>query len=170
MAPEAHAVSIRRARREDVPALVRLIARLDEHVQRSNPRLWRPHADRLKALESQLACDTARVFVAEVGGEAIGCVEGHVEVVAGGGPRVRGFISRAVVAEGWRRRGTGTALVAALLAFFEAEGVEDISLRYVVGNDEAERFWQGLGFEPVIVTANQRPAALRQSLRRHTGP
>lgn len=37
--------------------------------------------------------------------------------------------------------------------FFDSEGVEDVTLRYIIGNKEAERFWEKLGFKPVITTA-----------------
>jgi len=60
------------------------------------------------------------------------------------------------VEEPYRRRGVGTRLVLALCQFFAAHGVEDISLRYVIGNRQAERFWNRLGFEPRIITVGAR--------------
>jgi hypothetical protein len=55
--------------------------------------------------------------------------------------------------------------VAELCRFFAAEGVADISLRYVVGNEEASRFWTALGFAPRIVTVGAELRAAEARLR-----
>ena len=55
-----------------------------------------------------------------------------------------------------RRRGYGTLIFERLTAFFMANGIEDLTLSYAVGNREAERFWSALGFRPVLVMANRR--------------
>ena len=49
---------------------------------------------------------------------------------------------------------------------YTKDGVEDISLRYVLGNQEGERFWHGLGFEPLICTADAKLAEVRRKLGR----
>lgn len=49
----------------------------------------------------------------------------------------------------------GKSLVEKLLMFFDSKNVEDVTLRYVSGNKEAENFWKEAGFDPVIITANQ---------------
>jgi len=43
--------------------------------------------------------------------------------------------------------------------------VEDVTLRYVIGNREAEEFWNGLGFQPIINTANARLMELEERLK-----
>jgi hypothetical protein len=37
--------------------------------------------------------------------------------------------------------------------FFAQHDVEDVSLRYVAGNKQAQAFWTALGFSPRIITA-----------------
>ena len=44
-------------------------------------------------------------------------------------------------------------MVEALCRFFDSEGVEEVTLRYVVGNTVAEQFWTKLSFKPVLMTA-----------------
>ena len=56
-----------------------------------------------------------------------------------------------------RKSGVGSRIVDSLMAFFDTMGVDHITLNYVVGNPEAERFWLKRGFEPVVVAANKSP-------------
>jgi GNAT superfamily N-acetyltransferase len=62
-------------------------------------------------------------------------------------------VDQAFVRADHRRAGVGKQLVARLCHFFAAEEVEDISLRYVVGNAEADAFWSAIGFSPRIITS-----------------
>ncbi|MBO3803684.1 MAG: hypothetical protein JTT11_07450, partial [Candidatus Brockarchaeota archaeon] len=58
----------------------------------------------------------------------------------------------------------GKRLVKGLCRFFRQEGVEEVTVRYAVGNEEAEGFWKGLGFKPVIIAANTRLEELARRL------
>ncbi|HEY3227242.1 MAG TPA: GNAT family N-acetyltransferase, partial [Planctomycetota bacterium] len=93
-------------------------------------------------------------------------VAGKFELRPKGQPRRVGHIMQSFVKPGLRGRGVGTALVTALLDWFRKRRVEDVSLRYVVGNRRAEQFWKGLGFRPLIVTANARPEVIGRRLAR----
>tara|TARA_B100000676_G_C17872719_1_gene729518 strand:- start:701 stop:862 length:162 start_codon:yes stop_codon:yes gene_type:complete len=42
-------------------------------------------------------------------------------------------------------------------SLFEDQGIDHITLNYVVGNPQAERFWKKLGFNLVVVAANRSP-------------
>ena len=53
----------------------------------------------------------------------------------------------------FRRKAVGALLIRRVCEFFDSEGVEDVTLWYIIGNEEAERFWGKLGFRPVITTA-----------------
>ncbi len=68
-------------------------------------------------------------------------------------PAVAGNVDQVYVRPDHRRQGIATRLVAEVCRFFVQEGVTDLSLRYVIGNDEAAGFWQALGFAPRIITA-----------------
>ncbi|RJS94532.1 GNAT family N-acetyltransferase [Candidatus Bathyarchaeota archaeon] len=50
----------------------------------------------------------------------------------------------------------GSRLVQEICRFFRRKNVEDIYLRYVLGNKEGEKFWEKLGFKPILVTAHSR--------------
>ena len=56
-----------------------------------------------------------------------------------------------------RRTGVGSRIVESLMQYFDTMGVDHITLNYVVGNPEAEKFWLKRGFEPVVVAANKSP-------------
>ncbi len=148
------------------------IGLLQDHLPHANPRLWRdgPNqaSNRARVYQECLHSDSASAFVAEERGKLIGSIAGRIETRPDGQPGVVGYILLAYVREEWRNRGVGSALVEAVLNFFETNGVEDIGLRYVVGNREAERFWHGLGFEPLLCIANAQPAEVRRRLRKRT--
>ena len=162
-------MTIRRARESDLGDLVAHHRLLREHLESANPRLWAPppeRSTRSRALYDEcLRSDSAVVFVADQDGRIMGSITARVDERLGTGPKVVGHIQAAFVLKEWRGRGVGAALVGAVLDFFESKGAEDISLRYVVGNQEGERFWRGLGFEPLLCTANARPDELRRRLR-----
>jgi len=44
-------------------------------------------------------------------------------------------------------------LVKELCRFFNSNKVENLTVRYIIGNKEAEGFWRKLGFETIIVTS-----------------
>lgn len=67
-------------------------------------------------------------------------------------PSRTGVVDQLFVQPRYRRAGVGSALVAELCRYFARQGVDDISLRYVAGNHEAQSFWVALGFRPRIVT------------------
>jgi GNAT superfamily N-acetyltransferase len=83
-------------------------------------------------------------------------------------PSQAGQIDQAFVRTDHRRGGVGSCLVDQLCRFFATGGVADISLRYVVGNEEASRFWTALGFAPRIVTAGAERRALKMRLGKNS--
>ena len=84
-------------------------------------------------------------------------------------PRVTGFVETAYIGDEWRGRGVGTAMMARLLGFFQSKGVEQASVRYVIANRDAARFWEGFGFRPLICTANAPLAELQKGLAERQG-
>jgi GNAT superfamily N-acetyltransferase len=99
----------------------------------------------------------ARIVVAVNGDGAIfGMAVGRIHFQDTYVPNVSASIDMVFVEKPYRRRGVGTQLVLALCQFFAAHGVEDISLRYVIGNRQAEQFWSRFGFEPRIITVGAR--------------
>jgi GNAT superfamily N-acetyltransferase len=81
----------------------------------------------------------------------IGVIFGRVLANSRYVPALAGSIDQAFVRADHRRAGAGTRMVAELCRFFADQGVEDLTLRYVIDNQEAAGFWTSLGFSPRIV-------------------
>jgi ribosomal protein S18 acetylase RimI-like enzyme len=114
--------------------------------------------DDLPPLRSEASMDYARkrfgriapddprgLFVAEVGGEVVG----HVEV------RMRrdddlnyvdGYVEELAVAEPWRGRGVGTALMAHAEQWAKDNGALSIGLDHLHTNAGAQRLYERLGY------------------------
>ena len=149
---------VRPATPADLDDLTTLRLAVQAHSERSNPRAWRmtpaAKAGAREELADQVGSPDALVLAAQaVGGELIGMAVGQLKSQDRYEPAVSGMIRRVYVAEGWRRRGVGRAMIRGLLGFFGQHGVEEISLRYIRGNVEAERFWASLGFRPSLIQA-----------------
>jgi GNAT superfamily N-acetyltransferase len=119
--------------------------------------IWRL-TDEGKALlrqkvENDLADRNSHILVAELNGEIVGSAHGEVIRRTDYWPTTVGGISTVYVVGKFRRKGVGALLVKQLCEFFDAEAIEDVTLRYIVGNKEAEGFWKKLGFTQVITTA-----------------
>jgi GNAT superfamily N-acetyltransferase len=151
--------TVRVAQESDVNDLVEMRLALHKHHECRNPSIW--HAlseqheyERLKEEIIQCLCDQdTRIFVAVDNDKLIGMVTGKVSFNEFRIPSIVASINIAFVAEEWRGKGVGTELVKKLCQFFASKGVKDVSVRYVVGNIEATRFWEKLGFLPRIITA-----------------
>jgi GNAT superfamily N-acetyltransferase len=72
------------------------------------------------------------------------------------------------VIERFRRKGIGRRLVKELFTFFNSKGIEYLTVRYIIGNKEAEPFWQKLDFNPIIITAMTNPKKLESKLKTAT--
>jgi len=53
----------------------------------------------------------------------------------------------------FRRKGIGRRLMKGLVEFFNSNKAEHLTVRYIIGNKEAEGFWRKLGFESIITTS-----------------
>lgn len=150
--------TIRPANASDLDRLADLLRALQDHLEASNPHLWRLKSEARRNLKGQIAGRLAAkdccALVAEHHKEGIvGVIFGRIIVNHRYTPSRAGQVDQAFVRTDHRRAGVGRQLVARLCHFFAAEGVEDISLRYVAGNAEADAFWSALGFSPRIITS-----------------
>ena len=167
--PESDAYTVRPAQASDLDRLLVLMQSLQDHIEAANQDLWRmtdQARTRLRGqLHSRLAASNALALVA-VHSEAgvVGAIFGRVVTNNRYTPARAGVVDQLVVEEGHRRAGVGTRLMAGLCRFFSQQGVEDLSLRYVVGNEEAAQFWEALGFAARIVTVGARRQDVEESL------
>lgn len=148
---------IRKAKPKDSEALIKMRNNLQSHTERSNPDVWRltdEGRSQIPAyIDETLANPDSIIFVAEEGGKTVGYIEGYINSRNTHLPTTVGHILLCYVEEPYRRRGIGLSLVKSMCIYFKEEKVEEVNLRYVIGNREAERFWTELGFKPVIITA-----------------
>jgi len=160
---------VRRAGVEDLERVKEMRLSLQRHLEASNPLVWRATREwenRVRSeLEGMLIDGHGRLLVALEGGHMVGFAYGRVHRRAEFFPRCVGEILMVYVEEGFRRRGIGSLLVGELCRFFRSENVEEVTLRYVIGNDEAELFWKNLGFKPVLQTANTSLRDLEDRLK-----
>ncbi len=159
---------IRNATSSDLKKLVDLQLSLQRHAEKSNPWVWRITEEGKTLIrqkfEKTLSDSNSRIVVAEMSGEVVGFSQGEVVHRTDYFPESVGTISLIYVAENFRRRGIGSRLVEKLCQFFIKEKVEQVTLRYIIGNIEAERFWSKLNFEPIITTVSIRPEELKERL------
>lgn len=160
---------VRRATTVDQEEIVNLRIQLQQHGEQANPFIWRiTKAGRQKLVHDVshlLTDDTCLVLVAEHDNNIIGFTYGQILKRTEYEPNKAGIIGMIFVSENYRRHGIGTQLIHELCKYFEAENVSHISLRYVLGNKEAESFWQHLGFTPILYTSATDLEKLREILK-----
>ena len=161
--------TIRRAATSDVKRIVELRLLSQEHAEKSNPLIWRITEEGKKLLkqkvENDLANSNVQVLLAEADGEVIGYVQGEVTRRSDHMPRTVGQVSLMYVVKQFRRKGVGRRLVKELCKFFNSNKAEDLTVRYIIGNKEAESFWRKLGFESIITTSSTHPKELDSKLK-----
>jgi ribosomal-protein-alanine N-acetyltransferase len=123
---------IRRATRADVPALVAI-----ERACFSDP--WTA-----SGIRETIQYETARAFVAEAGGQAVGYVMARIS-------GEEGEILNLAVLPNWRRKGIARCLLDGALGSIAAAGVTEAYLEVRQSNDEAITLYQSQGFRPVGV-------------------
>ena len=162
-------LTIRRATCSDVERIVELGLLLQEHVEKSNPSVWRITEEGKKLIKQKVETDlvdsNVLVLLAEVDGEVIGYVRGEVTSRSDHLPETVGHVSLMYVMIQFRRKGVGRRLMKELCKFFDSQKAEDLTVRYIIGNKEAERFWRNLGFEPIITTSKTCPTKLDFKLK-----
>jgi len=151
-------LTIRRAASSDVDRIVELRLLSQEHFEKSNPLIWRITEEGKELIKQKVETDLTDsnvvVLLAEVGGEIIGYIRGEVTSRIDHMPRTVGQVSLMYVLKQFRRKGVGRRLMKELCKFFNSSKAENLTVRYVLGNKEAESFWRKLGFEPIIMTSS----------------
>jgi ribosomal protein S18 acetylase RimI-like enzyme len=101
-----------------------------------------------ETLQQWMADESKLVLVAEQQGKVIGYIIGHM---AENPPvfelRHYGHVSDICVAPGWRRRGVGRKLFAALRDWFDEHGFSVLQLSVAARNNVSQTFWREMGFE-----------------------
>jgi ribosomal protein S18 acetylase RimI-like enzyme len=146
----ADQVVVRTAVASDLDAAVELFAQLDalEHD-------WRVFAipadapDRTRSRFARLiSAEDATVIVAQAGDRLVGLGAGEVTTPSSYSDEVGVEFRNIYVEPSYRGYGVGPAIVRELAAFAARRGVRRIALNVFSANEEASRFWRGLGFTP----------------------
>jgi ribosomal protein S18 acetylase RimI-like enzyme len=162
-------LTIRRAASSDVEKIVELRLLLQERAEKSNHLIWRITDEGKKLIKQRVETDLANsnvlVLLAEADGEAIRYVQGEVTSRSDYVPRTVGQVSLIYVAKQFRRRGVGRRLMEELCKLISSNKAEHLTLRYVIGNKEAEGFSRKLGFESIITMTTTIPRELNVKLK-----
>jgi predicted HTH domain antitoxin/ribosomal protein S18 acetylase RimI-like enzyme len=165
-----HAMTTTRpATKDDLDTILTFRKRLQRHLTDSNPRIWRRNMEsdalRDEALE-EITGPARWTIIAEHNHAPIGHISGRVVTRTDEEPATIGAITTMWVEPNHRNRGVGTTLVRSLLDKLTQAGAQDITLRIVNGNAEAQSFWAGLGFQPTITVANAEPSRVLEAINR----
>jgi len=136
------AVVVRPATRDDLPALLPLVAEMQAHY--ADPPL--PAADVRARLERALFADRplAQLLLAEAAGAAVGLLTWNTSFPAGGlGTRL--VIEDLYVAAAARNRGVGGALLRSAAATARRLGADELAWSTDPRNGDAQRFYERLG-------------------------
>jgi GNAT superfamily N-acetyltransferase len=136
---------IRPARREDVPAIVALLA--DDPLGAGRETIADPLPDAYgRAWEAIAANPSARLVVADAGGAIAGTLQlDLLDSLTRGGTR-RAQVEGVRVARAARGTGVGRALLEWAIAEARREGCGLIQLTSDLTRDDAARFYESLGF------------------------
>jgi ribosomal protein S18 acetylase RimI-like enzyme len=138
-------ITIRRARPEDVAAIVRMLA--DDALGASRERLEEPlPPSYFQAFEKVARDQNLRLVVAEQGGAVVGCLQLCILPGISSQGASRGLIEDVRVASDRRSRGIGEQLVQWALAEARASGCKLVELLTHHSRVDAQRFYERLGF------------------------
>ncbi len=139
-------ISIRRAARDDVAAIVAMLA--DDRLGSERERLENPlPASYIKAFEVLDRDPNIQLVVAEEGGRVVGCLQLCVLPGLSSQGASRGLIEDVRVASDRRSRGIGEQLVGWAVAQSRAKGCKLVELLTHHTRVDAQRFYERFGFQ-----------------------
>jgi ribosomal protein S18 acetylase RimI-like enzyme len=138
-------VSIRPARREDVAAIVAMLA--DDHLGRARERVEDPlPAVYYEAFERVERNQNLQLVVAESEGRVVGCLQLAVLPGISSQGGIRGLLEDVRVASDCRSRGIGEQLVQWAITEAKTRGCNLVELLTHQSRVDAQRFYKRLGF------------------------
>jgi ribosomal protein S18 acetylase RimI-like enzyme len=138
-------ITIRPARRDDVPAIIAMLA--DDHLGRERERLDDPLPSLYDDAFERVSRDpNMQLVVAEEGGRVVGCLQLCILPGLSSQGASRGLIEDVRVASDRRSRGIGEQLVQWALAGAKARGCKLVELLTHHTRVDAQRFYERLGF------------------------
>ena len=164
-------VRIRTASASDVDAAVELFKRLDQFER--GWRVFEPRADLYettrKHYEELVVEDHGAVVLAEIAGRPVGIGVAEVTRPSMYSDEPAVEISNVFVEPDYRGLGIGRAIVRELGKFALGRGVERMVLKVFSGNEDGQRFWASLGFEPRYTQLLARSEEVADSEQQESG-
>jgi len=143
----ASSITIRRARRDDVGVIVRMLADDPLGSAREHPQDPVP-ASYFRAFEALEHASHIQLMVAEDGGAVVGCLQLCILPGLSSQGASRGLIEDVRVATHCRSRGIGGLMLQWAVAESRAKGCKLIELLTHNTRVDAQRFYARLGFQP----------------------
>jgi len=141
----AESVSIRPARREDVAAIVAMLA--DDHLGSARERVEDPlPASYYEAFARVERDQNLQLVVAESEGRVVGCLQLAILPGLSSQGGLRGLLEDVRVASDCRSRGIGEKLVQWAVTEAKARGCNLVELLTHQTRTDAQRFYKRLGF------------------------
>ena len=138
-------VTVRPARRDDVAAIIAMLA--DDHLGRARERLEDPLPSLYYDAFERLSRDpNIELMVAEEGGRVVGCLQLCILPGLSSQGASRGLIEDVRVASDRRSRGIGEQLVQWAVGEAKARGCKLVELLTHHTRVDAQRFYERLGF------------------------
>ena len=140
------AISIRRARRDDVAAIVSMLA--DDHLGRARERVEDPLPESYYAAFDRVERDPNLTLVVaeDAEGRVVGCLQLAILPGLSSQGASRGLLEDVRVASDCRSRGIGEQLVQWAIAEAKARGCNLVELLTHSSRVDAQRFYKRLGF------------------------
>jgi GNAT superfamily N-acetyltransferase len=157
--------TIRRASLADYDGLCALFTEGDALHAEALPHIFRPAGGPARSQEhinGIVLAPGSVVFVAESGGRVIGMAHVHMRMAADYPiivPRTYAHVDTLGVAEGYRRRGVGRALMKQAEQWALSHGAAEIELNVWEFNENAIEFYKNLGYETSRRTMTRRLTA-----------
>jgi GNAT superfamily N-acetyltransferase len=158
-------ITVRAAGESDVAALVVLWEELKRYGA-LNPRLAaltddRKIEDRVRRL---IGRPTSRILLASIADEPVGMAMLTTVPLGALNETACVQVEYTVVAEGYRRRGVGRALMGAAACYAEDIGADQVTVSVSPMSREANRFYAQLGLTPLSVRRVAPASALRRRI------
>src|SRR5262249_55886039 len=140
------AISIRRARRDDVAVIVAMLA--DDHLGRARERVEDPLPESYYAAFDRVERDPNLTLVVaeDVEGRVVGCLQLAILPGLSSQGASRGLLEDVRVASDCRSRGIGEQLVQWAVAEAKSRGCNMVELLTHSSRVDAQRFYKRLGF------------------------
>ena len=139
-------VQVRRAERADVPAIVRLLA--DDHLGATREIVGDPVAQvYLDAFDAMAAQPSNELFVAELNGDVVGCLQLTVITGLSRKGMTRGQVEGVRVSSAHRGQRIGEQLMRVAIERARERGCRVVQLTSDRTRVDAHRFYERLGFE-----------------------